>query len=98
MADGRSCGGDSSRKAQHRTALWTILNLRWPRLGEFLAERPERVELILEDLDGKLPDDVPADVAPLFRDERVEAVVRGDAEGVDAKLDAAAIREALGFR
>ena len=91
-------GGDASRKAQHRTALWTILNLRWPRLGEFLAERPERVELILEDRDGKLPDDVPADVAPLFRDERVAAVVRGDAEGVDAELDAAAIREALGFR
>src|SRR5439155_17303526 len=84
---------DGGREAQQQTALWTILNLRWPRLGEFLADHPDRVDLILNGTNGSpLPPDVPADIAPLFRDEGVRAIVRGEAEGLVVQLDAAAIR------
>jgi KAP-like P-loop domain-containing protein len=70
---------------EQQTALWTILNLRWPKLGDHLAVRPEDVELIG---DGKPPTRVPRDLRPLFEDDEVVAVVRGDAADVAAQLDA----------
>ena len=69
---------------EHETALWTILNLRWPRLGEYLGEHPEDVDLIVR---KQPPDDAPEDLKPLFRDDRVLAVVQGDAPNVHARLD-----------
>ena len=80
--------------AQQRTALWTIVNLRWPQLAEHLADHPDDVAAIGN---GRPPDRVPEELRPLFDDERVIAVVRGRADGVDATLDPAAVRECLGW-
>ncbi len=76
-------GGD--RQAQQRTALWTILSLRWPRLAEYLADHPQAAANFGQA--GAAPQDVPSDLAPLFADTDVEAVILGRADGVDAKLD-----------
>jgi energy-coupling factor transporter ATP-binding protein EcfA2 len=37
-------------------ALWTILLLRWPVVGEFLQRHPEQVDLLAEPLKEPLPD------------------------------------------
>jgi hypothetical protein len=78
------------KRAQHQTALWTILGLRWPRLAEYLAAHPDAVARIAAD--GAAPQDVSTDLSPLFADAEVEQVVLGRAEGVEATLDPNAIR------
>jgi hypothetical protein len=78
-------GGD--KLAQHRTALWTVLSLRWPRLAEYLATHPNAAASV-----GTAPQGVPTDLAKLFTDPEVEAVILGQAEGVSAKLDPDSIR------
>jgi hypothetical protein len=70
-----------------RTALWTILSMRWPKLAALLAKHPDLVAAIGE---GPVPDKVPPALVPLFTDPDVIAVIEG--EGVDASLDAAAVR------
>jgi hypothetical protein len=81
-------GGD--KQAQHRTALWTILSLRWPRLAEYLASHPDAAKSF--GYREQAPQDVPAAFAPLFNHPQIEAVVFGRADGVAAKLDAESIR------
>jgi hypothetical protein len=81
-------GGD--KLAQQRTALWTILSLRWPRLAEYLAVHPDAAASFGHR--GTKPEGVPADFVPLFSDPAVEAVVLGQAEGITAKLDPDSIR------
>jgi KAP-like P-loop domain-containing protein len=80
--------------AQHRTALWTILRLRWPKLADYLGEHPAHVALI--GTKKKLPNGLPGGLRPLFSDPRVIRVVRGDAKDVRAKLNEQAIRQVLG--
>jgi hypothetical protein len=79
----------SDRFAQQETALWTILSMRWPVLGEHLAANSDDITLI-----GQSPPDgaVPEDLRPLFTDKDVIAVAGGDAKGVDAELTAAGVR------
>jgi hypothetical protein len=79
----------SDRFAQQETALWTILSMRWPVLGEHLAANADDVDLI-----GDTPPDgaVPEALRPLFTDADVTAVAHGDAEGVEAYLTAAGVR------
>jgi hypothetical protein len=84
---------EGDRQAQHRTALWTILNLRWPRLGDHLIEYPDHVEAIGN---GNVPAGVPPSLEPLFSDPRVAAVVRGEAPGVEAHLDEQAVKMSVG--
>jgi hypothetical protein len=74
---------------EHETALWTILNLRWPRLGAYLARFPQHVDSIGGD--GDPPSELPEDLEPLFSDRQVISVVRGQADEVKAHLDAQAI-------
>jgi hypothetical protein len=69
---------------EQETALWTILNLRWPSLGAHLARHPEHVEAIGN---GNAPPEVPGNLRPLFADRDVIGVVRGEAERVVAHLD-----------
>lgn len=83
---------DGDRDTQQQTALWTILSLRWPRLADHLAARPEDVARVGKR--GRLPDAVAEQLQPLFRDQRVVDVVRG--EGVDAALDEDAVRRCAG--
>jgi hypothetical protein len=87
---GDNLAGDAA--AQQQTALWTILALRWPRLADHLAVRPEDVARVGGR--GKVPDAIPEGLRPLFRDQRVVDVVRG--EGVDAALDEDAVRRCAG--
>jgi hypothetical protein len=69
---------------EHETALWTILNLRWPQLGEYLAKHPADVELIVQRTPPKL---APKDLKPLFLDDAVLAVVEGRPKAVHASLN-----------
>ena len=87
---GESLGG--GRAAQQTTALWTIFSLRWPRLADWLAEHPEQIGAI----GGAAPGDAPADLAPLFADPEVTAVVGGRGAGIEVQLDEAAIRRCGG--
>jgi KAP family P-loop domain len=73
---------------EQQTALWTILNLRWPKLGAHLAKHPEHVKAIGN---GKPPPEVPRDLLPLFGNREVITVIRGDAPNVVAHLDAETI-------
>jgi hypothetical protein len=84
----RTLGG--GREAQHRTALWTILSLRWPRLAEYLAAKPDIADEFGRTDPGARG--VRAEFAPLFLDREVLAVVFGQADGVAAKLDPDSIR------
>jgi hypothetical protein len=80
---------ERDREAEQTTALWTILNLRWPKLGDHLERHPDDVAAIGN---GGPPPSVPLDLQPLFMDPEVAAVVTGTPEDVVARLDAAAIR------
>jgi hypothetical protein len=80
---------ERNREAEQTTALWTILNLRWPKLGDHLERHPDDVDAIGN---GGAPESVPADLRSLFADPDVAAVVSGKPEAVVARLDAAAIR------
>jgi len=81
-------GGD--KPAQQRTALWTILSLRWPPLAEYLAAHPGQASRFHGSPAGA--DGFPADISPLVTDPEVCAVVRGAAEGVEVKLDPDSVR------
>ena len=85
----RTLGGDREASAP-RTALWTILSLRWPRLAEYLAAQPDIADEFGRTDPGARG--VRAEFAPLFLDPDVRAVVFGQADGVDAKLDPDSIR------
>ena len=69
--------------------LWTILNTRWPGLGEFLADHPEAVDNLRDG--GDPPADVPPELVPLFKADAVSKVVKFPAGGpLNADLVAAA--------
>jgi hypothetical protein len=88
---GRNLKGDIVK--QHQTALWTLLRLRWPKLADYLAQHPSDVASI----GREAPAGVPGALRPLFCDDRVVRVVKGQAEGVRAMLDEEAICEVLGL-
>jgi hypothetical protein len=85
-------GGDTTRMEQ--LVLWTILELRWPLLADYLGDRPSAVEHILH---RKPPPSAPKELEPLFGDEDVYAVVCGKAEEIDASLDVEAVRAYAGL-
>ena len=75
-------------------ARWTILELRWPLLADFLAARPGHIDRVRSPLaDGELKY-VPAPLRELFGDELVVEVI-GD-EAAEQKLDAESLRDILG--
>jgi hypothetical protein len=75
--------------ASQRLALWTIVKLRWPPLGDYLAEHPEQVDKIGP---RTALGSVPEGLRPYFRDDEVRRVVRGEAEALDVRLDADTLR------
>lgn len=81
-----------SRTAQQRRALWTILNLRWPLLGAWFATHPDHISFVGSD---QSPPGMGPELRSLLADPDVVSVVRGDADGVETRLDPAAIRECL---
>ena len=75
-------------------ARWTILELRWPLLADFVASRPNHIDRVRKPLaDGELKY-VPAPLRELFGDELVLEVI-GDEAAVQ-KLDADSLRAILG--
>lgn len=75
---------------QQLTALWTVVELRWPELAKHLARHPAHVEHV-----GKRPVsfEIPRELRSLFNDRDVKKVVAGDADGIDIELDAEAIEK-----
>jgi hypothetical protein len=79
---------------EKQLALWTIASLRWPLLTEELEKNPGLVENILADMepaDGGL-----SDIQPLFSDDDVKRVFRG--EGIGVQLTAETISLLSGLR
>jgi hypothetical protein len=62
--------GDDIHRDQ--LGLWTILRVRWPALTEYMRAHPDSVDLLFAD--GPR-DAVPTELAPLFDDPDVQAVV-----------------------
>jgi hypothetical protein len=84
---GRSAGPDA-------LARWTILELRWPLLADFLATRPNDIDRLRKPLaDGELRY-VPGPLRELFGDELVLEVIGSDADA--QKLEADSLRAILG--
>ena len=75
-------------------ARWTILELRWPLLADFLATRPECLDCLANPLkEGELPY-VPGGLRPLFGDTLVREVI-GDASDED-HLNTEVVKSILG--
>jgi KAP family P-loop domain len=75
-------------------ARWTIVELRWPLLADYLAAHPETAAAIVE---RAAPDGTPEPLQRLIAgDPDVLRVVRGDAGEAPPVLDAAAIRRIVG--
>lgn len=73
---------------------WTILELRWPLLADFLATRPGHIDHLRKSLaDGELKH-VPATLRELFGDELVVEVIGDDA--AEQRLDPDSLRAILG--
>lgn len=74
---------DAELFAREEALLWGTLSRRWPHLAAQLTRRPDHVEDILN---ATAPPDAPAELLPLFTDEDVLAVARGEAPMVGAFL------------
>lgn len=76
-------------------ARWTIIELRWPLLADFLAARPQFVADLAK---GESPagGGIPSDLKKLFGDAEVKAVVAGDASG-HAALSEEEVRRIVGL-
>jgi hypothetical protein len=75
-------------------ARWTILELRWPLLADYLAGRPAHIDRVRKPLaEGELKS-VPPALRELFGDELVVEVIGGEAAA--QKLDPASLRTILG--
>jgi hypothetical protein len=75
-------------------ARWTILELRWPLLADFLATRPGHIDRMRKSLADEELKHVPASLRELFGDELIVEVI-GD-EAAEHKLDPASLRAILG--
>ena len=75
-------------------ARWTILEMRWPLLADFLALRPECLDALRRPLDENQLPQVPTALRPLFGDELVNSVI-GEAAEAD-RLTGAALKTILG--
>ncbi|MCH6568979.1 MAG: pentapeptide repeat-containing protein [Acidobacteria bacterium] len=74
-------------------ALWTLMELRWPLLADYLTDHPEMVERIGSELAS---DGIPADIKELFTDGAVLAVVQGNDPVRRPALDEMTIRKIVG--
>jgi nucleoside phosphorylase len=76
-------------------ARWTIIELRWPLLAEFLSSRPM---FIIKLANGQSDDrSIPRELKKLFEDAEVKAVIGSNAAGEPRSLDEAAIRQIVGL-
>ena len=73
--------------------LWTLMELRWPLLADYLTDHPEMVERIGSELAF---DGIPPDIKELFTDGAVLAVVQGNDPVRRPALDERTIRKIVG--
>jgi hypothetical protein len=83
--EGRSVSPDA-------LARWTIMELRWPLLSDYVAAHPSMIAAVG---DGKAAG-VPRDLKTLFMDADVQKVVAGGSQSI-APLDVAAVRAIVGY-
>lgn len=81
------------RTAPKVLALWTIVNLRWPLLAEFLEKQPEKVSEIGNQNPVGIDDE---GIKDLLSDDSVMSVIEGT--DIDAAIDEAAIRSLANLR
>ena len=74
-------------------ALWTLMELKWPLLADYLTDHPEMVERIGSELAS---DGIPPDIKELFTDGAVLAVVQGNDPVRRPALDERTIRKIVG--
>ncbi len=74
-------------------ALWTLMELRWPLLADYLSDHPEMVERIGSELAS---DGIPPDIKELFKDSAVVAVVQGNDPVRRPALNERTLRKILG--
>jgi hypothetical protein len=80
---------ESRKVSQEALVLWTIMELRWPLLSDFLAAHPEHCAGLRA---GTVEDGIPDDLKALYRDDEVKAVLNWNR----AALDENSIREIIG--
>jgi Cdc6-like AAA superfamily ATPase len=76
----------------HQLALWTILSSRWPRLADYLAERPD----MLERIGHAGIEDLPEDLKALWEEPAVIKVVKGDS--IHAPLTTETLKQCVRLR
>jgi hypothetical protein len=78
---------------QDELALWTILRLRWPGLGDYLRANPDAIARIAAN--NPVTDGLPADLAPLFTAKEVASIVKNTPGG---PLSAESVRRCSGIK
>ncbi len=73
--------------------LWTLMELKWPLLADYLTDHPEMVERIGSE---SASDGIPPDIKELFTDGAVLAVVQGNDPVRRPALDERTIRKIVG--
>jgi hypothetical protein len=68
---------DHDESAIARLGQWTMFGLRWPLLAAHLAQHPDDVDAIR---DGRPPEHVPDDLAPVFEDPAAMRLAQGFAD------------------
>jgi hypothetical protein len=86
-----SSGFNLSKLDKH-LALWIIIELRWPKLADYLVQNPEKVKLIGSEIKKKDPD-ISDELKELFKSKEVKDVINGEGIGVDMKLDEKSLKE-----
>jgi hypothetical protein len=84
----------SAPASPEELALWTILDLRWPLLGDYVSRHPDAIDDIVAGKDP--PQDGPEWLPALWDDEEVKDVITGNARHVNASLSTAAVTKLIG--
>jgi hypothetical protein len=84
---------EQSNVSSDALARWTILELRWPLLADFLAARPDAIGYV----GNAVPENggIPEHIRDLLKDDDVKAVVEAKWQEAD-RLDVQAVREIVG--
>jgi hypothetical protein len=90
----RQASVEQTHIERKKLALWTIVNLRWPRLAEYLEDHPEMVDYILYEmrLEGV---GITENLRKLFTEISVRNVIQG--KDIGAALDERSIRHLIGL-
>lgn len=87
---GLSSGFDVNLLNKH-LALWIILELRWPKLADYLSEHPESIKRVGTDIKENDISDELKKLKKLLENEEVKKVVTG--EGIGISLDENSLRK-----